>query len=167
MQSTNITNKKSQSSSKCSGFWTYRQSNDLIFVIDNNKDTYANYVLEYFSEFLKQKMTNKLTCELCQGRTQRKDRKHLQISPDWSQLVSIEVQTKKWRDDTEKWNNGQYNYKPNLHVKFYFNKDYVIKSSLSEYFIEKKCENDFKNKARYWDPQEQGSLKEVLSDKQD
>ncbi|MEM9507697.1 MAG: hypothetical protein AAGA16_08410, partial [Cyanobacteria bacterium P01_E01_bin.35] len=114
----------------------------------------------YFSEFLKQKMTNKLTCELCEGRTPRKDRKLLQISPDWFQLVSIEVQTKKW-------NKSKSGSKPNLHVKFYFDKDYVKGSSLSDYFNEKTCENDFEKKAKYWNLEEQGSLEEVLNDKKD
>ena len=71
------------------GFWTHRGSNDLIFVIEKGGD----YVIAHFGEFVRNELGPGLIVV-----TDDYNNVSLPITPDWSYLISMEVQTKKWQE---------------------------------------------------------------------
>jgi hypothetical protein len=113
------------------GFWTHRGSNDLIFVIKKGGD----YVIAHFGEFVRNELGPGLIVVIDDY-----NNVSLPITPDWSYLISMEVQTKKWKSGNT----------AHLHVKFYFTKQWA-QSVLKQAFSESQYKKNLEGIAKYWD----------------
>jgi len=128
-------------------FWTHRGSNDLIFVVTSNP--HSDIILTKFAGFLVAALGKKslTTYSYSQGN------RPIVINPiDWSRLISIEVQTKKWKT-------GRCQH---FHAKFYFEKNYAL-GNLGSLWNEITFQKNLKEVAEYWDDRCVGRIHEVFS----
>jgi hypothetical protein len=122
-------------------FWSYRGSNDLLYIASNN-DLFirnAGAALTELLQFSYISVYNPAHTQVL-----------FKIQIDWSQLISIEIQTKKTIE-----------IHGTIHVKFYFRPDYA----LAKFPNAKQSDitYNFKEVAQYYNDKKVGSYQEVFS----
>ncbi|MBE0362130.1 hypothetical protein PULV_a3931 [Pseudoalteromonas ulvae UL12] len=135
-------------STNVNGTWCHRWSNDLIFVVNANPLS----MVDNFGEYLKNILNSNAGLQVFNGNVENG---FINITPDWSKLISIEVQTKKWlMNDTDK-----------LHLKFYFEKEWA-KNVLLDNFHENNYAKNLQGIAKYWSESCQSHPNEVFSEEE-
>jgi hypothetical protein len=143
------------------GFWAYRYSHDMIFVVNHG---YRDAVINEFGKFLNALMGEsgsackriRLSGGPGSERIQRDEYEddpseiRADLTLNWRKLVSIEVQTKKTIEE-----------KGNLHVKFYFEPDY-IRGLVKDVFSETHFKQKIMATAKWANDDKPGSPDEVF-----
>lgn len=131
------------------GFWTYRESTDLIFVVTGGED----WVLENFSEFCRMIVSSP------DKDVQLYDRSDaiLGVEVQWSKLTCIAAQVDKtMRNRREGAKRNEH-----LHVKFFFDVNYMRRKKLFGRFRISEYDRQLRDMKAYWDPKKVGSPEQV------
>jgi hypothetical protein len=127
------------------GFWTLRGSNDLIFVVTKGERD----IIKDFGSFMKKELTREAKTVFSPDKTTK-----WTIAPDWTKLISVEVQTKKWLK--------QERGCKDFHLKFYFTKQWA-KDTLKGVFSEENYKKNLEGIAEYWSDDSVSHINDVLS----